>query len=451
MKKFFALALAAVMTVSLVACGGGNNSGGNSTSTSSKSEATSTSSSETTESGGIDTSVHRELLFWIPQYQYAEGGISDQDFWDEKLAVFEEQYNCTITTEIMSWTDYPTTVRSGILSGEGPDVVYVTEVYDLIQDELIVPMDQYFTQDEIANYVFWNNGERDANGGLVTMPMMAGNAIVLYYNMDILEACGVTESDLPTTWDEFFELCKTLDASTSKPDGMLYAFVQPWGASTGLSACLTSFWPYFAQAGGELVNANGEVDLNSQATLDTLNFIKRFKDEGIFKDDILTVVKPQERFINGETAIVAAGTGQGGQFTDNNINWKAQLALKGPATDITTISVDSLAISNTAEAPDLCAELIKYITSKDVMDDYHEQVYGMPSLTLDAAYEQPAPFQEWYTEKSDKMTTVPFIKGSDALQETLKQHIHGMLNGEETPEQVIEETMKYYNEQILTQ
>ena len=35
--------------------------------------------------------------------------------------------------------------------------------------------------------------------------MMPGNPCVMYFNMDMLEAAGITE--LPKTWDEFYDRC----------------------------------------------------------------------------------------------------------------------------------------------------------------------------------------------------------------------------------------------------
>ena len=41
------------------------------------------------------------------------------------------------------------------------------------------------------------------------------------------------------------------------------------------------------------------------------------------------------------------------------------------------------------ENPELAAKLIKYITSAACMDDFHNEIYGMPSLTTDATYTEP--------------------------------------------------------------
>lgn len=197
-----------------------------------------------------------ELTVWLPVYQFGDG-ISDEDFWNEKFDAFEAENNCTIKVEIQGWTDYATNIYTGLLSAEGPDVVYVTEYYDIITSELIVPLDAYLTEEDYDLYLYLTQGAYNSNGELCTFPMMPGNPCVMYFNMDMLEAAGVTE--LPTTWDEFYEVC--LKLKEANPDVM--PFTSSWGASNGVSALLTSFWPFFFQAGGSVLTETGELNMDS--------------------------------------------------------------------------------------------------------------------------------------------------------------------------------------------
>ena len=382
-----------------------------------------------------------ELTVWLPVYQFGDG-ISDGDFWNEKFDAFEAENNCTIKVEIQGWTDYATNIYTGLLSAEGPDVVYVTEYYDIITSELIVPLDAYLTEEDYDLYLYLTQGAYNSNGELCTFPMMPGNPCVMYFNMDMLEAAGVTE--LPTTWDEFYEVC--LKLKEANPDVM--PFTSSWGASNGVSALLTSFWPFFFQAGGSVLTETGELNMDSEATLEALNFIKKLRDADILDESAVSMDDPGGKFVNGEAAIVIVGTGTSGSFTEAGINWECIFALEGPAGAATNFSVDSLAISKFCENPELAAKLIKYITSAACMDDFHNEIYGMPSLTTDATYTEPEPFQSMYVDHADDMFAVPSFEGSASFMDTFQQNVQGMLMGQLTPEQVISETMTYYNEQI---
>lgn len=381
------------------------------------------------------------LTVWLPVYQFGDG-ISDEDFWNEKFDAFEAENNCTIKVEIQGWTDYATNIYTGLLSAEGPDVAYVTEYYDIITSELIVPLDAYLTEEDYDLYLYLTQGAYNSNGELCTFPMMPGNPCVMYFNMDMLEAAGVTE--LPTTWDEFYEVC--LKLKETNPDVM--PFTSSWGASNGVSALLTSFWPFFFQAGGSVLTETGELNMDSEATLEALNFIKKLRDADILDESAVSMDDPGGKFVNGEAAIVIVGTGTSGSFTEAGINWECIFALEGPAGAATNFSVDSLAISKFCENPELAAKLIKYITSAACMDDFHNEIYGMPSLTTDAAYTEPEPFQSMYVDHADDMFAVPSFEGSASFMDTFQQNVQGMLMGQLTPEQVISETMTYYNEQI---
>lgn len=219
MKKLLALILVAALCVALLAgCG-----------------TTETTTSEPPADGAVESpaggdTAATELKLWLPVYQFNDG-ISDEEFWNEKLEAFETENNCTVTVEIQGWTDYATNIYTGLLSAEGPDVVYVTEYYDIITSELIVPLDAYLTEEDYDLYLYLTQGAYNSNGELCTFPMMPGNPCVMYFNMDMLEAAGVTE--LPTTWDEFYEVC--LKLKEANPDVM--PFTSPGALPTAFPRC----------------------------------------------------------------------------------------------------------------------------------------------------------------------------------------------------------------------
>lgn len=423
-KKVLAIVLVAVLCVGLLAgCG--------------EDPAPST-------SGGSNVSGDPvELSVWVPVYQFGDG-ISDEDFWNEKFDAFEAEHNCVVNVEIQTWADYATNIYTGLLSDEGPDVVYVTETYDLIDAGLLAPLDEYLTEEDFEKYVYLDQGAYNSEGQLCTFPMMAGNPCVIFYNMDMLEAAGITE--LPSTWDEFMDVCLTL--KEANPD--VWPFISSWGATNGVSAMLAGFWPFFFQAGGTVLDEEGNLNLDSEETLEALTYINSFKENGIFDDSIVSMDDPNGKFVNGEAAIIINGTGNASTFTGEGINWQCQLGLEGPGGLATNMSVDSLAISSYCEDKELAAELIKYMTSAEVMDDYHEQIYGMPSLTTDATYTEPEPFQSMYEEYSDVMYAVPSYEGSATFADVFQQNVQGMLMGQLTPQEVIDESMTYYNEQIVS-
>ena len=435
MKKLIALILAAMFCLGLAACGEEPAAEDDTPA----SEAPASDAPEAEEPSGDPV----ELTVWLPIYQFGDG-ISDADFWNGKFDAFEEENNCTINLEFFFNDTAITEIYTGLLSDEGPDVVYVTETYDLIDAGLLAPLDEYLTDEDYEKYLYLEQGAYNSDGQLCTFPMMAGNPCVVFYNMDMLEAAGITE--LPTTWDEFMDVCLTL--KEANPD--VWPFISSWGASNGVSAMLAGFWPFFFQAGGTVLDEDGNLNLDSDATLEALTYINSFKENGIFDDSIVSMDDPNGHFVNGEAAIIINGTGNASTFTEAGITWQCQLGLEGPAGMATNMSVDSLAISSYCEDKALAAELIKYITSAECMDEYHSEIYGMPSLTTDATYTEPEPFQSMYNDYSDVMYSVPSYEGSASFADYFQAQVQGMLMGQLTPEQVISESMTYYNEQLVS-
>lgn len=385
------------------------------------------------------------LTFWIPQYQFskAENAISDLDFWNREFDAFEEENNCVVNVEILPWGDYNTTIFTGLTNNDGPDVVYVTDTYDLVSKNLLLPLDSYLTEEEKANFVMWDNAAMNKAGEHCTI-VMNGGAVLLFYNKDILAEANV---EVPETWEEFIDACKTIKEATGKQ-----AFLQNWGASTGTSALMIAFWPYYFQAGGSVLNDEGEVDINNEAGLATVNFIKTLFDEGIFDETITAETGAQDKFNEGALAFYGAGDTTGmNSATKAGINFGYIISLKGEAGYGTRVAGDAFAVAAKSVergTADLATKALVYITSAKVMDAWHEEVYAFPSVTKDATRVYNPALDGLYTEYADAMRIVSEFEGKTSFEKQLQTNIQRMFMGELTAEQVLEETMTYYAEQI---
>ena len=70
-----------------------------------------------------------------------------------------------------------------------PDQAALDELYGRFTDEMLA----------LANY----------NGNQIGLPLAVSN-MVMYVNMDIFEAAGLTEDDIPTTWEEAKKVCAVI-------------------------------------------------------------------------------------------------------------------------------------------------------------------------------------------------------------------------------------------------
>ncbi|MBR1586641.1 MAG: sugar ABC transporter substrate-binding protein [Clostridia bacterium] len=377
------------------------------------------------------------LTVWIPVYQFGDGP-DDLTFWNEHLADFAAENNCEIIVEIKPWTDYYTAAYTALAGTDGPDVVY-GPTYDFMANGLLLALDDYFTAEEIDNYLYWNTGLQ-MGGKQYCVPMMVGNARVMFYNMDILKAAGINE--LPATWDDFIDMCKTIKAAL--PD--VKPFLQNWGASTGTAALMTCFWPMYEQAGGKILDENGYPNVNNEAGLKTLEYIKRFMDEGIFDESIVAEGDAVGLFEQGQLAAVVNGTGKYKSFGD--YEWAFHISPLGPGGMATQVASEGMGVSAKTKYPELAVGIVKAMTSAKSMDDFHTQVYAMPKITKDSTFKDVEAFEDMYTNQADLLSVFPGFEGAGSFEETLRGNIQLMLMGDLTPQQVLDETMNYYNEQI---
>ena len=67
----------------------------------------------------------QSIKVWIPPYAKSDAELTDQMFWDQQFDAFEKEHNCTVEVEILPWDGYKQKVTTGLISNEGPDVVYI--------------------------------------------------------------------------------------------------------------------------------------------------------------------------------------------------------------------------------------------------------------------------------------------------------------------------------------
>lgn len=427
MKKSFAILLSVCMLAVLLAgCG---------TSTPSASSAAAASTEAESQAAPADGGT---IKVWLPPYKGGDAEYTDEDFWKDMFVSFEQENNCKVEITILPWSGYMEKVTTGLNSGEGPDVVYLDTIYDLAAAGALEPLSSYFTKEEQDSYIYWDMG--NIAGDQYVLPMMVGNANVLYCNMDIFAEAGLTE--VPKNWDEVIEFSKKIKAAGVD---VTYPFLQPWGNPSGKSAVMTSFLPYFWQAGGEFLTADNVPNLDSDAGRTTLQFLKRLQDEGVFDETIVSATDPADMFRNGDAAMTMLSTGTSRSIDKEGVNWDFAL-LEGPGGDKGIwVSGDSLAIPTSSKNKELAVKAMKYMTSAQVMDKFHEEIFSLPPITKDAAYMDIEAFKPLYENETEYFHTWPAFENADAFYDMLFKNIQSMYMGDLTPDEVIKNTMSEYN------
>jgi len=294
-------------------------------------------------------------------------------------------------------------------------------------------IDKYFTDEEKDNYLYYDLG--NIQGKQYALPVIVGNPRILTANMDILKQVGIER--VPATWDELKEACQAVKKNV--PD--VAPLMEDWGNSH-YGSLNSIYWPIFWGAGGEIVDEEGNLTIDTEAGLEATKYIYSLKEEGLLPDSSTSNDDALEPFKNGEAAMIFNASSNALQVTD--INWDYSI-LSGPENTKTFVASDSLVMFKKCENKELAAKLIKYVTSKDVMSDFHTRVSEQPPITADDTYTGDERFSDLFTNHGDEFQSLPVFKGASSLYDTLFKNLQSMMLGELTPEEVLKNTTDYYN------
>ncbi|MBQ2257337.1 MAG: extracellular solute-binding protein, partial [Lachnospiraceae bacterium] len=210
LKRLMALGMAAVMTMSLTACGGSGDSASTNNDaaadTAAKTETTADTTADTTTTA--DTAEAGELTYasiklgedytdltTTIKFMHHKTDREEDGTMANLIAEFNKVYpNITVETEGI--TDYAETSLLRLPTGDWGDVMFIPTVDAADLSTYFVP---YGTVEEMSQYV--NFADNRKSEGLCYGIGYMGNAQGLLYNKAVFEKAGITE--LPKTPDEF--------------------------------------------------------------------------------------------------------------------------------------------------------------------------------------------------------------------------------------------------------
>lgn len=388
--------------------------------------------------GNSESNSSNELTLWMAPMASSDAEVTDEEFWTEVTSAFGAENDCTVKVEIIPWDSYEEKYLTGVTSTDGPDIgwLYMEMFYDYIEMGALADVDAYFTEAEKENYLYYDLG--NIQGGQYALPFVVGNPRVLLANTEILAQAGVDA--VPTTWEELTAAC---DAVLANCPGIT-PLVQDWG-NPHYGSLNEIFWPYFWSAGGEIVDDEGNLTLNSAEALKATQFLHDMQQKG-YLGNATSCVDTRVPFDNGEAAFVFLASGNALQL--GNTNWEYVTALKGPQDAETLVAADSLVMFQSCENKELAAKLMKYLTSTEIMTKYHQTVTSQPPITVDEVYAGSEIFAPLFTNDSEMLRSLPVFKGASSMYDALYKNIQSMMLGELTPEEVLSKTTDYYNSNL---
>lgn len=125
------------------------------------------------------------------------------------MRIFEEQYQESVTFELIPG-DYAATMLNKMIANSTVDGMYIkADAAKFLDAGWIAPLDTLNNIDKIKQDMlpaFWD--ALSYKDHLTSLPYYGGAKGMVAYNEDILSQAGITEENLPKSWDEMYEVCR---------------------------------------------------------------------------------------------------------------------------------------------------------------------------------------------------------------------------------------------------
>lgn len=207
-----------------------------------------------------------ELSFWTFQDLHMSFYEKMAKMWNEE----NPDRKIIFKPEVLPFEDMHTKLLVSLQAGTGaPDMVDIEigkypnflkgDVQLIPLNDVIDPVRDKFVTARLDIY--------SKDGQNYGLPFHVG-ASVIFYNTEILDAAGIDPYDIKT-WDDYMEAGKIVKQKTGKPMATVEVNGQ-W-----------SFWPMIAERGSDLVDADGNVILDNETNIKTLEYLKELLDSGV--------------------------------------------------------------------------------------------------------------------------------------------------------------------------
>ncbi len=374
MKKVLSMLLVSAMAMSLTACGG---SGGG--------DSAATTSGDSSAGASADGVVN--ISIWSPTDKEAV-----EAWWTEKLAEWNAEHpEIQVSREAIDRSDsyaYENKITTAVTSSDLPDIFFVDgpTVSYYAANGIIVPIDDYFSQDDLSDFVPSTVAQCTYDGNLYAISATE-SSVALYYNKDYLTECGVDVADIdsrtvdnPLTWSELEEIAQK--CTTDNYVGTHIIMDHGEGLPYALE-------PMFISNGKDFVSDDGstaEGYVNSAECVETAEYLANLIANGYANIDPI-----QDEFLNGACATMLGGSWDVAILEGSaDFDWGVTYY---PVSDNTKTAVSpcgdwSAAISKDCQNVDAAGQFLQWLVNSDNTATYAAAV-AKPA-TRNSSYENEA-------------------------------------------------------------
>ncbi len=402
--KLLALIAAAMMVFS--ACSGSSDDtattagGGPDTTTTTQTDGGTATTTEG-ESGNTDDLAGSTISFWIM-------GDTATAF-EALIADFTAETGVTVEVDAIPWDAVNDRLTTAVASGGGPDVsqIGLSHLPSFIAGETLLDVSEYV--DDYPNLARDNfpDGVMDALNGpdaTYSFPWVSDTR-VLFYRSDILAEAGFDSP--PTTWDELMEMAAVLAERGATDYGY---YIPQWDAPLPIA--------YTWQAGGDVIGADGSVDLETPEFLAAVDHYLEFYDKGLVPisgdwDQALG-------FITGAAPMLVSGPYLAGAINDQapelEGSWNVTTVPTG-LNDTSLFAGSNVGVWSNTDQPAAALALLDYLAQPSTQLAWYAAVNELPAASAALAELQAGDDANVavYADQLSRSRLLPTLAGWDAL------------------------------------
>ncbi len=202
------------------------------------------------------------------------------------------------------------------------------------------------------------------DGEQIGLPLAMSN-MIMYVNMDIFKEAGLTEEDIPTTFEEVFEVCEVIKEKTGR-----YGFACQLADNWGDQALIFS-------AGGELLNADKDrVDFTNEGIIRAMQRWQDLYNNGytpVCNDDELNANFNAGNLAMITTTVMKISTYA--DYADFDLRMAQTPGFEGFDKQLPAGGAAMICFSEDEAKQDLVFDFMQYMTSKDGMELFTDTGY----------------------------------------------------------------------------
>ena len=388
-----------------------------------------------------------EIEFWTMQLQptftdYMNGVIADYE---------KENPNVKIKWVDIPWDDMEKKILSAVASNTAPDVVNLNTQFasQLAELDALVDMDEAVPAEIREKYFegIWNSNS--FGGKVFGIPWYLSSQVAMY-NKDIFKEAGLSEEEVPRTFEEVQKIAKKIKEKTGK-----YAFFPPLDGSHLLETLV--------MMGVDLTDEKEtKAAFNTEKGKKAFQlFVDMYQDE-LIPREVLTEGhgKAIDMYQAGEIALFSSGP----QFLDK-IEENAPDIFKatgiGPfvtgETGLKNVAAMNLVVPKQSKHQEEAIDFSLFITNAENQVAFDKITSILPSIetALDDPYFSEMPANPTIQDEArlisanqlkDSKVLVPPMKNYPDLQKSMNEAIQAAMLGEKSVAEALDVAEKEWNE-----